>query len=232
MRTVCGLGSGQVVGSVWSHHFDPQRHTDCMHTPLPTTPAHDHNAGSSHSRRMHARNVPPQPIDPRTHYTPGPIRARRHRTRQQAPRSARPVTTRRGRKHRRLREQTTTPGEWLRIARAQTLARVGGSGSAHRPMRNATSKRNGSKHTKTSMPLRSSGAGTSAIEQRAEEGDHAQQSTEAMVSSPHMQQIRLTCSPDPSAACARMRVTTLSFGTCSRHLCVPVHTAKTVGPAR
>ena len=97
MRTVCGLGSGQVVGSVWSHHFDPQRHTDCMHTPLPTTPAHDHNAGSSHSRRMHARNVPPQPIDPRTHYTPGPIRARRHRTRQQAPRSARPVTTRRGR---------------------------------------------------------------------------------------------------------------------------------------
>ena len=135
-------------------------------------------------------------------------------------------------KHRRLREQTTTPGEWLRIARAQTLARVGGSGSAHRPMRNATSKRNGSKHTKTSMPLRSSGAGTSAIEQRAEEGDHAQQSTEAMVSSPHMQQIRLTCSPDPSAACARMRVTTLSFGTCSRHLRVPVHTAKTVGPAR
>jgi hypothetical protein len=35
-----------------------------------------------------------------------------------------------------------------------------------------------------SMPLRSSRAGAGAIEQRAGEGDQAQQSTEAMVSSP------------------------------------------------
>ena len=38
----------------------------------------------------------------------------------------------------------TTLGEWLRIARALTIARAGGSESAYRSMRNATSRRSGS----------------------------------------------------------------------------------------
>ena len=65
------------------------------------------------------------------------------------------------------------------------------------------------------MPLRSSRAGAGAIEERAEEGDHAQQSFGKQATSPRRYLLASPSLTAPSEARTNAPFTSLSAGTCA-----------------
>ena len=131
---------GQHIDSVWSHHFDLRRDTEHEHTARSMRRLHNTTCGcialqaTARAQRSSAPDRPADSLqvcsDTRT-TVPGCSADSERSSGSDVPRRE---------QHRRMRGRTATQGEWQRMARAQTLVRSGGSGSAHHSMRNAASR--------------------------------------------------------------------------------------------
>ena len=87
------------------------------------------------------------------------------------------------------------------MARAQTLVMSGGSGSAHRAMRNGASRRSGEIALDDVDDREVQRLGIpSTVEKRLEEGDHAQQRDGTVASLPRMYLVAPPSFTAPSAA--------------------------------